>query len=410
MHERLKKLLEERATLWTRMQTLLDSDDAEARSNYDAADTEMDRLNGEIERLQRHIARGADLDHIDRSGVVDTRGDGAEGEDGPDVAYRSAFGQFLRRGASDMDLEQRQVLQRGLVAPGELRALGVGTGAAGGFTVDPEFRARMVETMRAFGGMMEVAEVITTDTGANLQWPTNDDTANVGAILAENTQVTEQDVTLGTNSLDAYAYTSKLVRVSYQLLQDSVFDLETWLARKMGERLGRIHNQHFTTGTGTAQPDGLVTGAPVGKVGAAGQVTTVTYDDLIDLIDSVDPSYQGNGRFMLSQQSRKAIRKLKDTQGRPLWEPSVQAGTPDTLLGYGIALNQDLPAPAASAKSILFGDYREAYLIRMVRDVTLLRLNERYADFLQVGFLAFDRADGTLQNSAAVRAYQHPAA
>jgi HK97 family phage major capsid protein len=269
----------------------------------------------------------------------------------------------------------------------------------------------MVETMKFYGAMRQVSEVITTATGATLPWPTNDDTANVGAILSENTQVTEQDVTLGQQDIGAYMYTSKLVRVSLQLLQDSVLDFETWLARKLGERIGRIQNTHFTTGTGTAQPEGVQTNATIGKTGASGQTTSVTYDDLVDLVHSVDPAYRNSGRvqFMMADSTLGAVRKLKDSQNRPLWEPSVQVGVPDRVLGYSYIVNQDMPAMAASAKSILFGDFFAGYLIRDVQDIQTLRLSERYADYLQLGFLAFARADGTPQDTAAIRAYRNAA-
>jgi HK97 family phage major capsid protein len=200
-----------------------------------------------------------------------------------------------------------------------------------------------------------------------------------------------------------------MVRVSMELLQDAAFDVEGFLRRALAERVGRIWNQHFTTGTGSGQPLGIVTGATAGKVGTTGQTTTVTYDDLIDLIDSIDPAYQGNAAFMLNASTRKSIRKLKDTTGMPLWQPSIQAGVPDQLLGYSYILNTDMPVPAANAKSILFGDFRAAYLARQVLGFSVLRLNERFADFGQSAFLGFARADGTVQNTAAYRAYQHSA-
>ena len=114
----------------------------------------------------------------------------------------------------------------------------------------------------------------------------------------------------------------------------------------------------------------------------------------------------GNARFMMSQAARSLLRKLKDGQNRPLWEPSLQADTPDRLLGYGLTLNNYMSAPATGVKSVGFGDIREAYVIRDVSDFALLRLAERYAEFLQVGFIGFQRSDGTLQNSAAVRTLQ----
>lgn len=414
----IQSLLDKRARAWSEAQDIRHRAEADTGKDLSKEDDEaFERALDEVERIDRQIdqhRRAAKLDHVD--GSTDSRdakpegdpeGRGGKGEE----EYREAFTRWMRGGNADLDREARDVLRTGWIDGSELRAQGVATGAAGGYTVPPAFRNRIVEAMQFIAPMRQFAEVINTDSGANLPWPTVDDTANEGAILAENTQVTEQDVTLGQASLDAYMYTSKLVRVSFQLLNDSGFDLEGWLARTLGQRIGRVQNRHFTVGTGTGQPDGVVTSATVGKQGATGQTTTVTYDDLVDLTDSIDPAYLGTGRvgFMLSQSARKVIRKLKDSQNRPLWEPSVQAGTPDTLLGYGLTLNNNVPVPAASAKSILFGDYKEAYVVRDVAGFQLLRLEERYADYLQVGFLGFQRSDGTLQNGSAVRAYQNSA-
>ncbi|ODA69519.1 phage major capsid protein [Streptomyces sp. AVP053U2] len=412
----LQDLLDKRASAWDAAQKFQDraaSDDklsAEDRAAWDAALADVERLSVDIEREERHQR----LANVDYSQVIDaTRDADEERHGGPDKAeaYANAWRSWVREGTTELSSEERSALRTGWVDGKELRAQGVATGAAGGYMVPAPFRAKLVETMEFYSSMRDVAEVITTETGATLPWPTNDDTANVGAILAENTQVTEQDVTLGTNDIGAYMYTSKLVRVSLQLLNDNAFDLESWLAGVLGRRIGRAQNIHFTTGTGTAQPEGVQTNAVVGKTGASGQTTTVTYDDLIDLIHSVDPAYRNSGRarFMFSDATLSAARKLKDSQGRPLWEPSIQVGAPDGLLGYGYTINQDMPAMAASAKSILFGDFYAGYLIRDVQDVQLLRLAERYADYLQVGFLAFARTDGTPQDTAAYRAYANAA-
>lgn len=411
-----QSLREQRANVWSQMQEVMAAAESEGRSlsaeeseKYTRAEADLDRLGGEIERQERHEAREREFSAVDRTGVVpDSRDGGRDGEDGE--RYERAWSSWVRRGTQDVTSEERAALATGFVSGHELRAQGVATNTAGGYLVPPAFRAKLVEAATFVAPMRQYAEVITTETGASLPWPTVDDTMNEGAILGENTQVSEQDIVLGQASIDSYTYTSKLVRVSYQLLNDNAFNLESFLGRALGERIGRVQNRHFTVGTGTGQPDGIVTGATVGKVGAAGQVTAVTYDDLIDLTESIDLAYANGLRFMMSTSARKGIRKLKDGQGRALWEPSVQAGVPDQLLGYGIVLNNHVPAPAASAKSILFGNFSDAYLIRDVQGVQLLRLQERYADFLQVGFLAFARSDGTIQNAAAVRAYQHPAA
>ena len=191
-------------------------------------------------------------------------------------------------------------------------------------------------------------------------------------------------------------------------MQDSP-DFEGFLARKLGERLARIYNRHATTGTGSAQPDGIVTSATVGVTGSGSLATTggVSYDNLVDLVESIDDAYlAGEQRWMMHQSVRKAVRKLKDSQNRPLWEPSVQAGQPDTLLGYPISINNHMAAVAQNAKSLGFGNIREAYVVRIVRANELVRLNERYADYLQTGFFGFGRMDATMQNSAAFKVMQ----
>jgi HK97 family phage major capsid protein len=267
------------------------------------------------------------------------------------------------------------------------------------------FRATLVERMKAWGAVQEVATNITTRTGAPLPWPTNDDTGNVGALLAENTAATEQDFAFGTAQLGAYKYTSKIVRISLEFLQDVDWvDAESFVQRKFAERLGRIHNQHFTTGTGTAQPLGIVAGATSG-VTAAG-AAAITADELIDLQHSVDPAYRNspNAQFMLSDTALKLARKLKDSNGQYLFQTNTTGDVPSLLAGARYVVNVDMAVPATGVKSVLFGDFAAGYVIRWVREMQMLQLRERYAEFGQVGFIAFDRADGTVQDANAYRA------
>jgi HK97 family phage major capsid protein len=414
----LQNLRSERANLWDQMCKLMDTAETEKRplsgeerATYDRLEKDLDEKGATIDRAEAHAKRAAAFDTVETPGRAALTGPTGRDESPKDQAYAQAFATYIKRGQNALTGEQQQILQTGWIESPS-NAGGVGTGAAGGFTVPPAFRNRIVEQVTYVAAMRQLAEVITTDTGASLPWPTVDDTANEGAILGENTQVTEQDFTFGQASLGAYMYTSKMVRLSLQLIQDNAFDVERWLSGALGARIGRVQNRHFTVGTGTAQPLGVITGAPVGVVGATGQTTSVTYDNLVDLVDSIDAAYLGSGNvgFMMSQAARRSLRKLKDGQNRPLWEPSLQAGTPDQLMGYGLTINNYVPAPAASAKSIAFGDFREAYVVRDVSDFALLRLTERFADFLQVGFIGFQRSDGTVQNGSAVRTYQHSAA
>lgn len=405
-----QQLREQRANIWSNMTEIMDRATDEGRdltsdeqTTYDRLEADLDRKEVEIERLEKHEARASRYETIDRSGVV-APADSEHDDVDLSERYVNAFRAYVTRGMGDMSSEERNALREGFVAP-DRAAQGVGTPSAGGYLVPEGFRANIVERQKAYGAVQQVATVLTTATGAALPWPTNDDTGNVGALLAENTQATEQDLTLGTAQLGAYKYTSKIVRVSLEFLQDvDWMDAESFLQRKFAERLGRIHNQHFTTGTGTAQPQGIVTGATSGVTAAA--VAAITADELIDLQHSVDPAYRNErSRFMLSDAALKAVRKLKASgTGEYLFQVSTSADMPNLLAGSPYVVNQDMAAPATGVKSVLYGDFEAGYVVRLVKAFELIRLNERYADYGQVGFIAFDRADGLVQDANAYKA------
>lgn len=411
------ELRRERAKLWHEAKEILDKyDNDEIRSwagedeqKFDRLMAEIDKLDEQIQREERLYERKKEEESLEEPTrpAVEQRNQPSQEE------YREAFNNYLRYGAAGLNPEQRSLLAQNFnQLPAETRALSAVTGASGGYTVPQGFYNQLIDNMKWFGGMRQSrATVIRTSSGAQLPIPTADDTGNVGAIVAENASVAEQDIgSFGQKMLGAYMFTSKIIRVPYQLLQDSAFDIEAYLRQKLAERIGRATNQYFTTGTGSGQPQGVVTGAVLGKTGANGQTTSVTYDDLVDLIHSVDPAYRRQAQFMFHDSTLKAIKKLKDSQQRPLWQPGLTQGEPDTLLGYSYVINNDVPQMAASAKSILFGDF-SYYFIRDVLGIQLLRLEEKYADYLQVGFLAFSRHDGILADSGAgmIRYYQNSA-
>jgi HK97 family phage major capsid protein len=400
---------DKRASLWDQYKAINDRTDYDPRGEdleqRDRIEKDLDALDSVIENMEKEQKRDGTYNRTDRTGVLPPSG-GDDRRDEAQNAYATAFSTFMRQGMDALDSDQRKLMRSHFQAP--QNAAGVGTSAGGGYAVPPEFREQFVQVKKAYGNVAAEAENITTETGASMPWPVNDDTGNVGAILAENTQVSEQDVTLSTASINAYMYTSKLVRASLQILNDWN-GFEGWLAGRLGERLGRITNAHFTTGTGTSQPLGLVTGATTGVTGTGSFASTggISGDNLIDLIESLDDAYgaSNNLKFMGHQSVRKAVRKIKDTTGAYMWQPGLTAGAPNTLLGFPFVVNNDMATLAASSKSLLFGDFREAYLVRTVQGVTTMRLTERYADFLQVGFLLFERQDGTVQNANAYRAF-----
>ncbi|HMT33881.1 MAG TPA: phage major capsid protein [Dermatophilaceae bacterium] len=413
MSARLKTLLDKRANAWSQAQDIRTRAEADGYNLTTEEDETWQRALDDVEKLSKQIEveeRHARLNAIAPAAesVAPTQRDDVDPEAGE---YRQAFNAMLRRGVGRLSADQQSVLERGF---GEIdtRALSSVTDAAGGYTVPDEFSNRLVETMQAYGGLLGIVDVLTTASGTDLLWPTNDDTANEGAILDENTQISEQDVAFGQGKLKAYTYTSKLIRVPLQLLQDSAIDIEAFLARRIGERIGRAVAGHIATGAGTTQPVGVAdatVGFGVGVTGATGNTTTVTYDSLVDLEHSVDPAYRGSAQYAMNDLTLAAIRKLKDSQNRPLWVPSVAGGVPSTINGRPYTIDNKLPAPAANAKSILFGDFKTGYIARRVSGAQVLRLSERYADFLQVGFFGFARWDGVIQDAAAVKAYKHSA-
>src|SRR5690606_7379133 len=188
--------------------------------------------------------------------------------------YEAAFGRFVRGGLDQLAPEERSLMF-------EHRAQAEGTPSAGGYLVPPGYRAVMTDSMKAFGGLLNLANVVTTATGNPLQWPTTDTTSHKGAILAENTQIAEQDITFGTRTLGAYTYTSKLVRVSLQLLQDSAFDLDSWLPRKLGERIGRAVADDLILGDDSGKPEGILHNVTTSASGVA--ASGILYDDMINL-------------------------------------------------------------------------------------------------------------------------------
>jgi HK97 family phage major capsid protein len=322
----------------------------------------------------------------------------------------SAFDSYLRRGMGRITDEQRNLLESRM-QPLDQRAQSAAIDTAGGYLVPEGFFNSLIEARLFFGGMRQSrATILPTSQGNDIPVPTDNDTSNTGERIGENVTVSNQDVSIGQVMLNAYTYSSKMIKVSRVLLQDSAFPLQPYLSRKMAQRIGRKQNTDFTVGTGAAQPQGVVAGATSGVSGASGQTTSFIYNDFVDLEHSVDRDYRENAEWMLSDTALKVVKKMKDGQGRPMWVPGLALREPDSILGYNYIVNNDVAVPAASAKSLLFGDFSQ-YFIRDVQEVLVLRLDERFADSLQVAFLAFARGDGKLVDAGThpIKYFQHAA-
>lgn len=324
---------------------------------------------------------------------------------------------FFLGGIANLAPEDRnRMLSR--QTPDIRNAMSTTTTTEGGYTVAIEYQRSLETLMKAFGGMRNVASRIQTGSGNTMNFPTSDPTAEVGEIVGQNTAVSGLDTTFGNVSLDTYKYSSKKIALPFELLQDSFIDIESYVQNILAMRLGRIQNTHFTVGAGSTLPYGVVTGASSGKVGTTGQTLSVVYDDLVDLEHSLDPAYrnQPGVGYMMNDASVKVLRKIKDSQNRPIFVPGyeanamINAGAPDMLMGRPIYINQDVAVMAANAKSILFGQFSK-YIIRDVMDLTLFRMTDSAFTLLgQVGFVAFMRSGGRLiDNGGAVRYYTNSA-
>lgn len=404
------------------LSTLVDKDKTpewkpEHQAQYDAAMSEIGSIDAEIKRhndAMAAISAGGGISDEERNRF--TRTPGAHGEEA------GALRAYLQGGLSALQPEALNAMrarQSGDIANAmrlPQAAMSTTTPAEGGYTVATEYYRQLEEAQKLFGGIRNVATIIQSGTGATMNFPTADATSEIGEIVGQNGAVSLGETSVGNISLDVYKYSSKKIAVPFELIQDSMFDIEGYINRLLAKRLGRITSTHFTTGTGTSQPRGIVTAAAAGKAGATGQTLTVTYDDLVDLEHSVDPIYRASPRvgYMMHDSTLKTIRKIKDTQGRPIFVPGYEqgnpGGAPDRLLGRPIYISQEMPVMAANAKSILFGDYSQ-YIIREVMDLTLFRMAD--SAFIlngQIGFVAFNRQGGNLIDvGGAVKYYANSA-
>ncbi|HDR1156751.1 TPA: phage major capsid protein [Pasteurella multocida] len=366
----------------------------EQRGKWDAMQSELDGLDS-------HIQREENLRSLDKSFVQEQDPEQRRDESQPskEQSQQRAFNALLRRGFTEASKEEQELLK-------EMRAQGVGTGDKGGYTVPKEFQARIVEQMKAYGGLAEISQLITTSDGREITWITADGTSEEGELIGENTAATEQDVSFGSASLGAKKLSSKIIRVSNELLQDSAINIEAYLAQRIAERIGRAEAKYLVKGTGTgspAQPKGLDTSV-TGTTQAA-VASKVDWKDVNALIHSVDPAYRGAGntRLLFNDSTLKALKEQVDGQNRPLWLPSIAGVTPATILGYQYAIDQGVDGIGSGKKFIFFGDFNR-FIVRRVSYMTLKRLVERYAEFDQTGFLAFHRFDCVLEDVSAIKA------
>ena len=263
--------------------------------------------------------------------------------------------------------------------------------ANGGYLVPIEFEKTIVESLEEENVMRKLCKVIKTDSERKIPVAA---AHTVAKWTAENAAYTESNPTFDQKTIDAYKLTD-LIKISTELLEDSMFDLESYIAKEFAYAFGVAEEQAFCVGTGNGQPTGLFTknGGEVGVTAAS--ATAITADEIINLIYSLKAPDRKNARFLMNDATVSALRKLKDNNGQYLWQPSVQAGQPDRLLGYEIYTSPYVPTLAAGAYAIAFGDFHN-YWIADRTGRTMQRLNELYSTTGQVGFVGTERVDGKI--------------
>jgi HK97 family phage major capsid protein len=285
-------------------------------------------------------------------------------------------------------------------------ALQIGTDTEGGYLVPDEFERTLVEALEDENIFRTLANVITTSSGdRKIPVVASKGTASW---VDEEGIIPESDDSFGQVSIGAYKLAT-LIKVSEELLNDSVFNLEAYISKEFARRIGNKEEDAFFTGDGAGKPTGILGATGGAQIGVtAASATALTIDEVLDLFYSLKAPYRNRAVFVMNDATVKAIRKLKDGQGQYLWQPSLQAGTPDTILNRPLRTSAYVPVPAASAKSIVFGDF-SYYWVADRQGRVFKRLNELYATTGQVGFLATQRVDGKLILPEAIKVIQQHA-
>ena len=373
----VKDLIEKRAKVWDAAKSFVDTHEkengvlsAEDAATYDRMEKEIEDLTAAIDRQQRAEAREAEFNKPVNAPLTGrpAKQEVDEKTGRASNAYKEDFGAHLRG--------QRPVHN----------VLSEGVQADGGYLVPEEFERQIVMGLDEANVVRGLAKVITTSAERKIPVAATHSTA---AWTAENGAYTPSDPHFDQKTIDAFKLTD-LVKVSIELLQDSMFDLESYIAAEFARAFGIAEEEAFCVGTGTGQPTGIFT-ANGGQVGVDN--ANLSADELISLVYALKSPYRRNAKFLMNEKTVATIRKFKDGNGAYLWQPSLQAGEPDKLLGYDLYTSPYVPEAEAGAYAVAFGDFKN-YWIADRSGRTVQRLNELYSTNGQVGFVATERVDG----------------
>ncbi len=413
----IRRLAEQRKHVHNDMTKLIETAEGENRDLTAEEAEQYDKMAGEFTELETRQRRaetawkqeqevekalGSSLElRVSGEEVPETLDEWKKQSAGPSPwdlpeVRRATFRYLTVKHPSELDVEEQ-------------RALSKASGAAGANLVPTSFYNQIINIARFMGPVNELASVMTTDSGETIQVPAIT-SHGVATWTAENAAYTASDEVFGQVSLGAFK-AARSIQVSEELLTDSAFGLEGYLAQEFGESIGLLEETAYVNGNGTGKPTGITDAASAVTVTQAptGNATTYTYSALLGLIWSLPQQYRRNSVFVVADSTVKNLYGMVDSQGRPLWAVNMAAQGPDTFLGYPVYSSPDLAAPAASSKDIIFGDIARAYRIRRVNGFSLQRQNELYSNNGQVGFRGFERVDGKVVLADALRIGQHSA-
>ena len=397
---KILELREKRAKAWDAAKQFLDAKrgadgmlSEEDTATYDKMEQDVMNLGKEIERLERQAAIDAELSKATSTPLTGKPGakmgkDEKEKTGRASDEYKCSFWNAMRVKAP---------------MPSVLNALQEGTDSEGGYLVPDEFERTLVEALEEENVFRTLAHVIRTSSG-DRKIPV---VASKGSAswVDEEGAYQESDDAFSQVSIGAYKL-GTMIKVSEELLADSVFDLEAYISKEFARRIGSREEESFFNGDGKGKPLGILAAAGGAEVGVtAASATAITADEVIDLFYSLKAPYRKNAVWLLNDATVKQIRKLKYSTGQYLWQPSLVAGTPDTILGRPVKTSAFMPTAAAGAKTIAFGDFKY-YWIADRQGRTFKKLSELFAATGQVGFMGTQRVDGKLILPEAIKVLQ----
>lgn len=453
MTEAEREIREKRAKIFDGMAAIMDKLSegielsVEDRAEYDKRNKKLRDLDGDLARIMEYNKREEAKDE-----TASVRGVSRDEQESAEDRYRKAFETWFRRGDKGLTAEQRTVLDaNSMTTTGTEPGTAGATGYDAGYLIPVGFWHNLQIALKAYGGLLSHCRTIMTDSGQPMPWPTVDPTGVIGSYITETNQLgfggdsAGTDYQFGQGMLNAWTIVSGVILASVQLINDSAFDVDQFVSDRMGEAIGRKIAAELHTGTGSSAMLGIETALTargkqsgpakggVYKSGTSGNWSAtaggnaftilggttaqaklanalIGFDDILGMISTVDPAYRASGRciFVANDTVLAMLRGITDAYGHPLWSPAVAPGQPDTLYGYPIQTDQNTSSVSTSANTtggLLFGDFQTAMVVRQVNQSGVMRLTERYADFLQVGFLSWCRIDSRSNDLRAAALY-----